>query len=483
MQIRKLGSKRLIVSYNKCNESRPKQHRASPKRNPNMSKSNANPQLQSWGRFPKAVNQRAFAPLEISDVSNAIAAGAAASGVLPRGLGRSYGDSCLNENGCLVLSRHLDHLLSFSPDTGHLRCEAGVSFADILEFAVPRGFFLPVTPGTKFITVGGAIANDIHGKNHHGFGNFGQHLICFELIRSDGRRLICSRQENPDMFAATIGGLGLTGFITWAEFRLKKVAGPWIEEQTIKFPNLDSFFKHSEDSEKSHEYTVAWIDCLASGKSLGRGLFFRGNHSEQSEPTSKAAPLWHSLLNVPFDLPSWALNPYTMLLGNTAYYERVRRTIADHRVHYDPFFYPLDVVLNWNRLYGKRGFLQYQLVVPLANGDQAIRKILGAIARARLGSFLAVLKIFGDVPSIGMLSFPQPGITLALDFPNAGQTLFSLFRQLDEWVMQAGGRVYPAKDSRMSPEVFRSSFPQYKKFSQFIDPKFSSSFWRRVGAS
>lgn len=447
-----------------------------------MSAENFN--LLSWGRFPRVLGQTALWPTCASDLPALLAAtrktgSASSETLLARGLGRSYGDACLNEGGILVHSTPLNHLLEFSLSTGIMKCEAGVSFAELLDFAVPRGFFVPVTPGTKFITVGGAIANDVHGKNHHWAGNFGSHLIQFELARSDGSKQICSRTQNSELFFATIGGLGLTGFITWAEFHLKKIAGPWIDEETVKFTNLDGFFKISEASEKSFEYTVAWIDCLASGKSLGRGLFFRGNHSLEIAPR-RPQRAWQQLLNVPFDLPPWVLSPAAMNFGNRAYYSRICRPLVKRRVDYDPFFYPLDAIANWNRLYGKPGFLQYQFVVPFSDGGRVLAKIMEAISRARMGSFLAVLKIFGTPPSQGIMSFPKPGVTLALDFPNKGKPLLALLDRLDQWVVEAGGRIYPAKDARMSSEVFRASFENISRFVPFVDPGFSSSFWRRV---
>lgn len=403
---------------------------------------------------------------------------AAANYLLPHGLGRSYGDSCLNDGQALVPTRSLNRFIHFDPASGLLACEAGVSFEEVLSLVVPRGWFLPVTPGTKFVTVGGAIANDVHGKNHHLDGNFGHAVTKFELLRSDGQRILCSPTENSDWFHATIGGMGLTGLITWAEFQLRQVANPYINQEIVKFGNLDEFFALSKESAKDYRYTVSWIDCLASGSALGRGLYIRGNHAS---PSFTRAPVRRDATKtVPFNFPSWTLNPLTVKLFNFAYYHKQRVRVHRSTQHFDPFFYPLDAIHHWNRIYGKRGFYQYQCVVPYVSGTEAIREILTEITRAGLGSFLAVLKTFGDVPSVGMMSFPRPGVTLALDFPNSGGKVLRLFDRLDRITRDSRGAVYPAKDNRMSGDSFQMFYPQWQDFSKYIDPKFSSSFWRRV---
>ena len=399
--------------------------------------------------------------------------------VLPFAYGRSYGDSCLNEGGISLDVSHLTRFISFDEERGLLRCEAGISLADILEVMVPRGWFPPVTPGTKFVSVGGAIANDIHGKNHHKAGTFGRHVTQFELLRSNGERLLCSPVENSELFRATIGGLGLTGIILWAEIRMKPIRTPYISMDRIRYGSLAEFEQIAADSDQDFEYTVAWVDCLASGKHLGRGIFMRGNHETATRYVRQPLPKKKSLA-VPLDLPSFTLNSLTIRAFNEVYY-RAQLSDRVHKVEpYDPFFYPLDSVYNWNRIYGKRGFFQYQCVVPFTNGYEVMKEILGRISRAREGSFLVVLKEFGDVPSPGMLSFPRPGLTLALDFSNHGCKTLRLFNELDTLVCQNGGVVYPAKDARMSAESFQAYFPQWETFAQYIDPQFSSSFWRRV---
>jgi FAD/FMN-containing dehydrogenase len=447
---------------------------------------------QSWGRYPK-VTQELRALHWRTDSFPALPQGKT---ILPRGQGRSYGDACLNDGEYLLSTSGLDRLIGFSPATGLLRCESGVTLEQILAFFVPQGWFLPVTPGTKYVTIGGAIANDVHGKNHHRAGNFGHHVRRFELLRSDGTRRICSPTENADWYQATIGGLGLTGLITWAEVQLKPVQGPFISQEVIRFKNIEEFFQISESSDADYEYTVSWIDCLAHGKSLGRGHFIRGNHSNRlanrlanrsaSRLTRPEVAREKRKKNVPFDFPGWTLNSLSVKAFNTLYYNRQISKSKFSTVHYDPFFYPLDAIRSWNRIYGKRGFLQYQCVVPYQNGNagsEAIREVLGRIAAAKTGSFLAVLKTFGNIPAVGMMSFPRPGVTLALDFPNSGEKLYRLFESLDQVVAQAGGALYPAKDARMSSAHFLQFYPRYSEFIRFIDPQISSSFWRRTGGA
>ena len=427
----------------------------------------------SWGRYPR-VAQEVVVPNWRDDPLDA-----GSGTILPYGNGRSYGDSCLNGDGRLLHTRQLDHYLAFDPLTGILRCESGVLFDEILTRFVPWGWFLPVSPGTRFITVGGAIANDVHGKNHYVAGSFGHHVRAFELLRSDGQRLVCTPERNSEWFAATIGGLGLTGLVTWVEFGLRRIDSPWMSVQTCKFRDLDGFFRYSMESASEFEYTVAWIDCVARGKALGRGLFSRGNHVPA--PDRRRLPAPPKQMTVPFTPPISTVNSLTLRMFNSLYFNRHGRSSPARISHYEPFFYPLDRIANWNRLYGPRGFLQYQCVVPPANAPETIAELLRRIATSGTGSFLAVLKQFGSQPSRGMLSFPRPGTTLALDFPiDSKGRAFDLLVRLDEIVGAAGGAVYPAKDARMSGIHFRRYFPTWEKFQSYIDPRFSSSFWRRV---
>ena len=423
--------------------------------------------FQSWGRFPKAeqdVHAMRWKDGALPD--------SGAKSVLPFGLGRSYGDSCLNDGNSLVETSGLNRFIAFDQNVGTLCCEAGVSLDDILKLIVPKGWFLPTTPGTKFITVGGAIANDIHGKNHHIAGTFGCHVKAFELLRSDGSRIRCTPRTNTELYKATIGGLGLTGLITWAEFRLKKIENAWIEMESIKFEGIREFMKLSKESDRDWEYTVSWIDCVSRGKAFARGIFMRGNHAPASVMSRRvhAEPKLTAL----FDCPNVLLNSLSIKAFNALYYGKQRAKKARTRTHYDPFFYPLDAVNEWNRIYGNRGFFQYQFVVPFDGGVETMENILEKITRSKQGSFLAVIKTFGNKKSPGMLSFPKPGITLALDFPNRGESTMQLFEALDELVESAGGSIYPAKDARMSAELFQNTFPQWEAFSQYIDPQFSS---------
>ncbi|MCW8899603.1 MAG: FAD-binding oxidoreductase [Gammaproteobacteria bacterium] len=432
---------------------------------------------QSWGRFPKIDSNKqdvyhvypdSFSFPEFDEASSDN------TSFLPYAQGRSYGDVCQNEEGILLDTQHLDHFIQYDKEKGTLRCEAGVTFENILQLIVPHGWFLPVTPGTKYISVGGAIANDVHGKNHHKAGTFGRYVLQFELLRSNGDRLLCSPTENSDLFNATIGGLGLTGLINWAEFSLKKIPGHQIEQETIRFNNLKEFYQLSDQSDKDWEYTVAWIDCLAKGDELGRGLFMRGNHCN----SAKKLKFKTSKLSVPFDAPGFLLNKYTVSAFNKLYFKRPVKQFQ--KVDYNPFFYPLDAISHWNRLYGKKGFMQYQCVVPTEHREIAMQEMLMLISENGQASFLSVLKEFGNITSPGLLSFPRPGITLALDFPNRGQKTLDLLNSLDVITLKYNGAVYPAKDARMSPESFAHYYPNWKDFEPFIDPHFSSDFQRRV---
>jgi FAD/FMN-containing dehydrogenase len=434
---------------------------------------------KSWGNFPQVTQQslpilwrKKPLPLPPPPIT-----------VLPHGLGRSYGDVCLNAHGLLLTTRNLNRFIQFDNQTGILRCEAGVSLAEILDMAVPQGWFLPTTPGTKFVTVGGAIANDVHGKNHHCAGTFGRHVLQFELLRSNGERLLCTPTQNEAYYTATIAGLGLTGLITWAEIQLKRIQHRAIAAEIIQFADLEEFFEISAQSDQYYDYTMAWVDCN-SRQYLGRGIFFRGNHVTANEiPPHWQIPLPNRLppllRTMPFNLPGFTLNRWSVAAFNWLYYHKQRQKVIKQLVDYDPFFYPLDAIFQWNRLYGKKGFLQYQFVVSY-DDHQVIKDIIKLIADSGLSSFLAVLKTFGDLPSPGILSFPRKGITLALDFPIKGSATFELLERLDDKVQNAGGAVYPCKDARLSPRHFKAYYPQWEEFSQYIDPRFSSSFWRRV---
>lgn len=435
-----------------------------------MKKSKGRPRFESWGRYPEM--QAEVVPLHWT--TDFPLKTPREGKQLPVGLGRSYGDVCLLENGTLLQTTGMDRLLSFDPTTGVLRCEAGASLAQVLDFAVPRGFFLSVSPGTKYVTVGGAIANDIHGKNHHVAGSFGRHVLRFELVRSDGARFVCSPVENPYWFAATIGGMGLTGLIAWAEIRLRPIASRMIDYRGDKFHGIDEFFALSQEA--NSEYTVAWIDCISTGRNFARGVFMRGDHAQVPGPLRRSRK---AKVAFPFDLPEFALNRLSMAAFNTLYFNKPGQTKIGP-VDYEPFFYPLDSVHHWNRMYGRHGLLQFQNVLPHATGREGMLQILKEITRSGLASFLAVIKFFGDLPSVGMMSFPAPGVMLALDFPIRSHVSFDLVDRLGKLTMEMGGRMYSAKDARMTPEQYQTFYPQWREFSRYIDPGFDSAFWQRV---
>jgi FAD/FMN-containing dehydrogenase len=396
--------------------------------------------------------------------------------LLPYGNGRSYGDVALNDGESLLLTKGLDRFIAFDPVSGTLSCEAGVLIGEILQLIVPRGWFVPVTPGTRFVTVGGAIANDVHGKNHHRRGSFGNHVTRLRLLRSDRGPVDCSPESNPELFSATIGGLGLTGLMLSAEFQLIPVAGSYLRMETRRFSNLAEFFEISAESEQQWEYTVAWVDCIAKGKHAGRGVFYRAEHCDYAPSRTF---VYRTRPQIPFAPPFSFVNHFTSSVFNQIYYRASPSRARVTYQHYLPFFYPLDNLPGWNSLYGPRGFLQHQCVVPLDRTD-ALREIFDEVGRDGHGSFLAVLKVFGDIESLGLLSFPRPGVTLAIDLPIVGKRTFQFLDRLDRIVFEAGGAVYPAKDARMSPSTFERGFPRAAEFERYRDPRFDSSFWRRV---
>jgi L-gulonolactone oxidase len=393
--------------------------------------------------------------------------------ILPRGLGRSYGDVGLNKDG-VIDTTGMDRLIAADWDEGVVTAEAGMSLDALLKIAAPRGWFLPVTPGTRFVTLGGAVANDVHGKNHHVAGTFGGHVTALGLARSSGEVLRLTPGDNTQMFAATVGGLGLTGLILWVELKLMSIGSTDIEMETLPLKGLEDFFRIDEDSQV-WPYTVAWIDCLARGRRMGQGLYMRGRHAAVGPLKSHGEPK----RSVPFEAPQGLLNPLTLSAFNLAYRSRPWAT-GRARTPYEPFFYPLDGIANWNRLYGPRGFYQFQGAVPYAGGADTLARLLETVAEARQGSFLTVLKRFGTRASPGLLSFPLPGVTFALDFPNRGEEALRLVRRLNDITVAAGGRLYPAKDAAMTPDQFQASYPGWRDLESHRDPKILSDFWRRV---
>ena len=400
--------------------------------------------VSNWGKFPeiKASEYSLYSSNDGLKLINTL------DQVLARGNGRCYGDAGLNET--LISTLSLKHFLKFDEQLGILTCEAGVIFSDILELVVPKGFFLPVTPGTKFITVGGAIAADVHGKNHHKEGCFSEFVSEFKILVASGDILICSREKNHELFWQTIGGMGLTGIILEATFQLKPIENSYIYVESIKAKNLKEIMSLFENS-KDWTYTVAWIDCLQKGKDVGRSVLMRGEHAKTEQLNSKQKknsliPGKASSIRIPFNFPGFVLNTVSVKLFNLLYYNKQFSKIKKSVTHYEPFYYPLDALLEWNKIYGKKGFIQYQFVMPLIAGEKGMREILETIADSNQGSFLAVLKLFGKQNINANNSFPIEGYTLALDF-KVNKKLFTLIPKLDAIVKKYHGRIYRAKDS------------------------------------
>jgi FAD/FMN-containing dehydrogenase len=436
---------------------------------------------ESWGRVIRASHVVAH-PSTRDEAARCLTS--AEGPVLGCGCGRSYGDVGMNPNGRLIDCRGLDRFIAFDRTTGVLSCEAGVTLADILAVACRldpdgSGWLLPVTPGTRFVTVGGAIANDVHGKNHHACGTFGSHVLSFELARTDGSRLICTPTDHPELFAATIGGLGLTGLILSATIQMRRVPGLAVEAEDIRFDSLSDFFALAAESDGVWEHTAAWIDCVARGRSLGRGIFSRARHvaGRGAEP-----PPRQLRIRVPV-VPLFSLvRPMTVRSFNAAYWRKLGlRTRSSQIGSYEKVFYPLDAIGEWNRVYGPSGLYQFQCRIPPGVMQAVVAELLSITAASGQASMLSVLKLFGPRVSPGLLSFPAPGATLAMDFPNRGASTVGLLRQLEQVVMQAGGRLYPAKDGLMRAETFQAGYPGLGRFLPHIDPGFASGFARRVG--
>ncbi len=437
--------------------------------------------LSGWGNYPRAEVSLGRAGTR----AEAVAAVAAQPSLIARGNGRAYGDAALNTTATLSMLP-CDRLIAFDADSGLVTCEAGLLLSDLLDLFVPRGWFPPVTPGTRFVTIGGMVAADVHGKNHHGAGSFGAHVEAIELVVADGRVLRCSHQENATLFDATIGGMGLTGVILTVCFRLIRIETAYIRQRTERAADLAQamalFDAHPEAT-----YSVAWIDCLSQGDALGRSLVYFGEPARIQDLAAKerAAPLAcpaGGALTVPVEPPTVLLNRWSVTAFNALYYSRAKE--GEALIDYRRYFYPLDNLRAWNRLYGKRGFLQYQCVLPRAASPAGMTALLQRISRSGLGSFLAVLKAMGPAAPLGMLSFPQEGFTLALDFP-AHRRSFALLAELDAITRDHGGRIYLAKDSRGLPDLL-NNYPRLADFraqKRAIDPqgKFSSLLSQRLG--
>jgi FAD/FMN-containing dehydrogenase len=443
-------------------------------------------QLDGWGRY-HPVGCKTLRPESPVFLTREVNERGHAS-YIARGMGRSYGDSAVSATGAVVLQDRLNRVIDFDEETGALECEAGTSLGDVIETFLPRGYFPAVTPGTKFVTVGGAIAADVHGKNHHVDGAFSNFVDRFSLLTADGRVLDCSREDHPDLFWATIGGMGLTGIILKAHLRLREVETAYIDVNYRKAKNLDEAIELFEATSDAYRYSVAWIDCLATGAKLGRSVLIQGNHARQDQLVGemKARPLEPALkrsVSVPFDFPGFVLNRWSVKAFNAWYYRwhSDRNTIED----YNTFFYPLDTIGHWNRIYGKRGFIQYQALLPPDTARAGTGALLEAIAAAGMASFLSVFKKTGPA-TMGLLSFPLPGYTLALDLPNTGKRLTDLVARLDAITLEHGGRLYLAKDSTMSAETMAAMYPRLDEFRALksqVDPEgvFMSDQAERLG--
>jgi FAD/FMN-containing dehydrogenase len=418
--------------------------------------------IANWGNYPVMESDEKM--FTFTDELQQLVA--EKNNIIARGNGRCYGDASLADNTVSTLK--YDKALSFDTANGIFECQSGMLLSDILEVIVPKGWFLPVTPGTKFITVGGAVGSDVHGKNHHVDGSFSNHIVEMDVLLANGQILTCTPTQHTDLFEATCGGMGLTGIITRVTFRLKKVETSFIRQKQIKADNLEHIIQLFEDY-KEYTYSVAWIDCLKKGKHFGRSILILGEHAAVSDLDAKKKqdPLQlpkKKQINFPFNLPSWVLNKITVKAFNFLYYGKNFKKEINNVVSYEPFFYPLDAILNWNRGYGKKGFIQYQFVLPL-EAKAGLVEILQRISDAGLGSFLAVLKVFGRQDSL--ISFPMEGYTLALDFP-VRNGLFKFCDELDQLVLKHGGRLYMSKDARMKPEVLAAGYPTLNAFKDVV---------------
>lgn len=435
--------------------------------------------LLSWGRTLRAPQHAATVAWQ-DEAPALLREGIARTGhVLARGMGRSYGDCGLNPGGAVLVGTALDRLIAFDPASRRLRAEAGITIAALLRFLLPRGFFLPVVPGTSLVSLGGAVANDVHGKNHGSAGTFGRWVRAIGLLRSDGTEHTLDAADPTGLFAATIGGLGLTGFIRWVEIEVIPIPGPAVETRTIAYGSLEDGLALARAVEPGWAYDVAWVDCNAPGAAAGRGLLMLGRHAAGGSVDFDVSPRFE----LPFDAPGWLLNRHVSRAFAAFYFALGRRGAGRTRlVPAGPYFFQLDRIGRWNRLYGGRGFFQHQCVLPWAAAGATLRAMLRALADAGDGCPLAVQKAFGVLPSPGLMSFPREGVTLTLDLRNRGQETDRLLARLDALVVEAGGRLYPAKDARMTPATFRAGYPQWERFAAFVDPAFSSAFWRRVTA-
>lgn len=433
----------------------------------------------SWNFYPIHRPKEIFTPRSLAEAKERIEKCAAPR--LAYGRGRSYGDVCQNSQGTLLDTQALNKVLSFDMQTGVFCAEAGITFAEIIQYTLPHGWFPQTTPGTKFVTMAGAIANDVHGKNQHRVGSFGCGVLALDLLRSSGEVLSCSLSNNSDLFRATIGGLGLTGLILSAKIQLTKVPGAYLSAQNYPFSSLGEFYELNERLHATHEFIFSVINAMERDLSP-KGIIMAGNWvSKGSAAQIQAAQSWRLPCSQHLNLCSWLLNPWSMQIFNHVYDWRARKNTDETMQSYQSFFYPLDKIDSWNRLYGKNGFLEYQCLLPEnKSNNPGVRAIFARLRQSKLRPYLAAIKHFEKNQSPGMLSFATEGTSLIFDFPFHGEKTLSLLQALDEIVFAYGGKLYPAKDARMSPESFCKSFPQLEKFAAFIDPGFGSDFWRRM---
>ena len=413
--------------------------------------------LSNWNNYP-IVEAEISNPYFTEEIPGLLSQG---KPVIARGNGRCYGDASLGSKVISMLE--LNHALLFNEVEGIFRCQAGMLLSEILQIIMPKGWYLPVTPGTKFITIGGALASDIHGKNHHKEGSFADHVVSVKVLKPNGHVEECSAKLNPTLFWFTAGGMGLTGIILEVAIRLKRIESPFITQRQVKAKCLDEIIEMFAEY-SNYTYSVAWIDCLKRGKSFGRSILILGEHATKEEANDRRLKQSFDI-RVPFVFPSGILNPITIKAFNAVFYTKNYKRIIDSIVSSEKFFYPLDGILDWNRIYGRRGFIQYQFVVPKEIGKKAISEILKKITEKGWGSFLAVLKAFG--PGSVPLTFQMEGYTLALDIP-MNKNLLKFLDLLDEMVRDFGGRIYLSKDARMKPEIFFATYPQGNDFAQYI---------------
>lgn len=440
----------------------------------------AEQRVWGWGRRPVGVT-RLQRPERLRDLYALLPED---DSILARGLGRSYGDASFNSAGTTILMERIDRYVGFDPSTGVLECEAGITIAELLRHFVPLGFFPPVVPGTKHVTLGGAIASDIHGKNHHKDGSFARHLLDFKLLTASGDIVSCSRDEHPDLFWATLGGMGLTGIVTTMRMKMVPVSSAYVRVDFDRAGDLDRTLELFHESDEDYRHSVAWVDALAGGGSLGRSVLMRGNPAAAGEGLGLDVREKKER-SIPVPVPGALLNRMSVRAFNGLYYRKHPRQARGVLQHYEPFFFPLDAVRDWNRLYGRRGFTQYQCVLPYDGGRDGLVGILELVRRETAGSFLTVLKRFGEGEAGAPLSFPMPGYTLAMDIPWRGAALEGVLERVDAIVIERGGRVYLTKDARLSAASLRAMYERLDDWlavKRQVDPegRFASDLGRRL---